>query len=99
MLSTYAIPRNLASQRSNGLGVTGFDGEWANQADLTVCIRLSAFLMNTFLTMSQTFLQQFRPDLTSNAATHFLYEHIDGGQNPQEGDLAGIEAVSVNHLW
>lgn len=43
VLSTYAIPRNLASQRSSGLGVTGFLEQYANQADLTVCVRLFAF--------------------------------------------------------
>ena len=42
VLSRYAIPRELATQQSNGLGVSGFLNQFANQADLTVCVRLFA---------------------------------------------------------
>ena len=55
-------------------------------------------ITKVFLTLSQTFLRQFRPDLTSDAATHFKLEHIDGGQNPQDGSQAGAEAVSIDYL-
>ncbi|SJL05011.1 related to Tripeptidyl-peptidase sed3 [Armillaria ostoyae] len=68
----YNIPSTPATQLTNRLGVSGFDDQFAQRADL------------------QTFLRALRPDMSST--TTFTLQTLDGGQDPQGANEAGIEA-------
>ncbi|KDQ58299.1 hypothetical protein JAAARDRAFT_177501 [Jaapia argillacea MUCL 33604] len=87
----YAIPTTLATQPSNQIAVSGFDGRYANLADL------HASPSNTLhhrskpnFNVYQLFLTTLRPDL--NSSTTFTLQSVDGGINPQNASLASGEA-------
>ncbi|KAJ3559072.1 hypothetical protein NM688_g556 [Phlebia brevispora] len=75
----YGIPRTLITTGTQRLGVIGHNEEYANKEDL------------------KSFLERFRPDLDldkPNVKTliDFNFKSVDGGQNIQELNEAGIEA-------
>lgn len=87
----YGIPTTAATQSSNQLGVAGFIEQFANQADLRVRRQIYHRISDAQGTILQTFLTNLRKDLAPT--TTFTLQTLDGGQNPQNINEAGIEAV------
>ncbi|KAF9816777.1 hypothetical protein IEO21_03857 [Rhodonia placenta] len=77
--SLYKIPSTAATNNSNRLAVTGYVGEWANEADLQASRRSCPM-----------FLERYRPDM--NSSTMFMLETVDNGSNNQTLAYAGGEA-------
>lgn len=79
---------------------SGFDGQYAQQADLTVSCFDNTRPFSEFCE-NQSFLSALRPDL--NSGTTFALDTLDGGSNPQGSGDAGIEAVRSTppfpYLW
>ncbi|TFY81698.1 hypothetical protein EWM64_g2313, partial [Hericium alpestre] len=82
--SLYGLPTALATQKSNSIGVVGLDGEYANAADLKVRASPASLLIRTEYSWT------YRPDLDPD--TSFAVKSLDGGANPQDPELVGIEA-------
>ncbi|KAF7378231.1 Family S53 protease-like protein [Mycena sanguinolenta] len=76
----YGIPTTPATEASNSLLVTGYDGEWPQDADLSV--RRSSARSNSFLFL--------RPDISPS--TTFTFLSADNGTDPQNAPFAGVEA-------
>ncbi|KAJ7914167.1 Pro-kumamolisin, activation domain-containing protein [Mycena leptocephala] len=74
----YGIPTTVATQTANKLGVSGFLGQFANEADLGACPACRCFLQN------------FRRN--GSTMPTFTLQTLDGGINTQTPADAGIEA-------
>jgi tripeptidyl-peptidase-1 len=85
----YDIPSSPARLGGNAITVTGYGGQFVQDADVQV--RLSPpFRRSLNRTFVQSFLTQFRPDI--NSSTTFQVELLDGGLNTQNISEAGLEA-------
>jgi tripeptidyl-peptidase-1 len=71
----YQIPTTKVTKSKSKIAVSGYNDEYANEADL------------------QTFLTQYRPDMPPN--TTFTLQTLDGGDNDQWIQYAGLEAVRI----
>lgn len=72
----YQIPTTQVAKSKSVIAVSGYNDEYANEADL------------------KTFMTQYRPDMLSN--TTFELQTVDGGDNNQYLQYAGLEAVSTH---
>jgi tripeptidyl-peptidase I len=71
----YKMPTTLVTHSKSAIGVSGYENEYANEADL------------------KTFMTTYRPDMSPN--TTFQLQTLDGGDNNQWLQYAGLEAVST----
>ncbi|KAI0633617.1 subtilisin-like protein [Trametes polyzona] len=89
LLDLYGVPNGTrATNSSNKLAVTGYDKQFANEADLQASYLSS--LERIYYPCPQSFLTQFRPDLPSS--TTFTLQTLNGGTNSQNISQAGTEA-------
>jgi tripeptidyl-peptidase-1 len=86
----YGLPTEPAASSGNSITVTGYLGQFPQDADLKVChVDHSRSRLATNEPF-QSFLTQFRTDM--NASTHFTLQTTDDGSDPQNATEAGIEA-------